>query len=83
MEPPIVRFKHGVKWTLSASSTNGAWGFDMEELKSIPEVEAMLQSNWEAESAVIPVRQFNSIELLLVEADWLWECRWLVSTTYC
>lgn len=42
---------------------NGAWGFDMEELKSIPEVEAMLQSNWEAESAVIPVRQFNSIEL--------------------
>lgn len=62
---------------------NGAWGFDMEELKSIPEVEAMLQSNWEAESAVTPVRQFNSIELLLVEADWLWECRWLVSTTYC
>ena len=42
---------------------NGAWGFDMEELKSIPEVEAMLQSNWEAESAVTPVRQFNSIEL--------------------
>lgn len=42
---------------------NGAWGFDMEELKSIPEVEAMLQSNWEAESAVTPVRQFNSVEL--------------------
>lgn len=42
---------------------NGTWGFDMEELKSIPEVEAMLQSNWEAESAVTPVRQFNSIEL--------------------
>lgn len=42
---------------------NGAWGFDMEELKSIPEVEAMLQSNWEAESTVTPVRQFNSIEL--------------------
>ena len=42
---------------------NGAWGFDMEELKSIPEVKAMLQRNWEAESAVTPVRQFNSIEL--------------------
>lgn len=42
---------------------NGAWGFEMEELKSIPEVKAMLQSNWEAESAVTPVRQFNSIEL--------------------
>lgn len=42
---------------------NGAWGFDMEELKSIPEVKAMLQSNWEAESTVTPVRQFNSIEL--------------------
>ena len=42
---------------------NGAWGFDMEELKSIPEVKAMLQSNWEAESAVTPVRQFNSVEL--------------------
>lgn len=35
----------------------------MEELKSIPEVKAMLQSNWEAESAVTPVRQFNSVEL--------------------
>lgn len=42
---------------------NGVSGFDMNELKSIPEVEAMLQSNWEAESAVTPVRQFNSIEL--------------------
>lgn len=42
---------------------NGAWGFDMEELKSIPEVEAMLQSNWEDESVVRPERQFNSVEL--------------------
>ena len=42
---------------------NGTCGFDMEELKSIPEVKAMLQSNWEAESAVTPVRQFNSVEL--------------------
>lgn len=42
---------------------NGVSGFDMEELRSIPEVEAMLQSNWEAESVVTPVRQFNSIEL--------------------
>lgn len=42
---------------------NGAWGFDMEELKSIPEVKAMLQSNWEDESVVTPERQFNSVEL--------------------
>ena len=42
---------------------NGACGFDMEELKSIPEVKAMLQSNWEDESVVTPERQFNSVEL--------------------
>lgn len=42
---------------------NGTCGFDMEELKSIPEVKAMLQSNWEDESVVTPERQFNSVEL--------------------
>ena len=42
---------------------NGVSGFDMDELRAIPEVNSMLQSNWEKESTVVPARQFNSIEL--------------------
>lgn len=42
---------------------NGISGFDMEELKAIPEVDSMLNSNWENESIVAPLRQFNSVEL--------------------
>lgn len=42
---------------------NGISGFEMEDLKVIPEIDSMLKSNWENESKVIPVRQFNSVEL--------------------
>ena len=42
---------------------NGISGFEMEDLKVIPEIDSMLKSNWENESRVIPVRQFNSVEL--------------------
>ena len=42
---------------------NGISGFEMEDLKAIPEIDSMLKSNWENESRVIPVRQFNSVEL--------------------
>lgn len=49
---------------------NGISGFDMEDLKAIPEIDSMLKSNWENESRVIPVRQFSSVELLLVVVAW-------------
>ena len=42
---------------------NGISGFEMEDLKVIPEIDSMLKSNWENESRVVPVRQFNSVEL--------------------
>lgn len=42
---------------------NGISGFEMEDLKVIPEIDSMLKSNWENESGVTPVRQFNSVEL--------------------
>ncbi len=42
---------------------NGISGFEMEDLKVIPEIDSMLKSNWENESGVVPVRQFNSVEL--------------------
>lgn len=42
---------------------NGVRGFDMEELKDLPEVQSMLENRWEEEREVTPLRQYNSIEL--------------------
>ncbi len=42
---------------------NGTNGFYMEELTKIPEVKSMLESKWEEESVVTPLRQYNSVEL--------------------
>lgn len=42
---------------------NGQRGFNMEELDNIPEVRAMLNTNWNDEKNVTPLRQYNSIEL--------------------
>lgn len=42
---------------------NGVRGFDMENLSSISEVKSMLESKWEKETDVIPLRQYNSVEL--------------------
>ena len=64
MEPPIVRFKHGVKMDFIRFINKMVLGdLIWKNSSQFLEVEAMLQSNWEAESAVTPVRQFNSIEL--------------------
>ena len=38
-------------------------GFDMNVLKNIPDVEAMLESRWSDEERVTPLRQYNSVEL--------------------
>lgn len=42
---------------------NGKRGFYMEEIRNIPEISAMLDSDWEEEAQVSPLRQFNSVEL--------------------
>lgn len=49
------RFPHHVQ--------NGVGGFYMEELATIPEVKSMLESKWEEEFKVEPLRQYNSVEL--------------------
>ena len=38
-------------------------GFYMEELISIPEIQLMLRSNWDAETHVAPLRDYTSVEL--------------------
>lgn len=42
---------------------HGKRGFWMEELVDIPEVQAMLHTNWDAEKIVVPARDFTSVEL--------------------
>lgn len=42
---------------------DGIRGFDMEALSELPEVKAMLETRWNEELDVVPLRQFNSIEL--------------------
>lgn len=44
-------------------TVDGVRGFDMEELRSMPEIRSMLESNWDEESVVTPLRQYNSVEL--------------------
>lgn len=43
--------------------SGGVRGFDMEDMRTIPEVQSMLESNWEEEARVTPMRQYNSVEL--------------------
>lgn len=42
---------------------DGIRGFNMEDLISIPEVEAMVNSKWDNEFSVIPSREYTSVEL--------------------
>ena len=42
---------------------NGKMGFYMEDLLDIEPVRQMLQSNWEEEEHVVPLRDFTSVEL--------------------
>ena len=53
----------GKKGVYPLKVENGIKGFDMENLKAIPEIKSMLDSRWEEEADVTPLRQFNSIEL--------------------
>lgn len=53
----------GMKGIYSSVTSNGIKGFNMEELHDIPEVCSMLESNWEKEAEVQPLRRYNSIEL--------------------
>ncbi len=47
----------------SSVVVNNAIGFDMEQLSAIPDVKLMLDSRWDEEMKVTPLRQYNSVEL--------------------
>lgn len=55
------------KWaengTYPSHTENGVRGFYLEELESIPEVYAMLNSKWNEECNTVPLRAFTSVEL--------------------
>ena len=55
------------KWATSgvypSHVVNGIRGFDMEELADIPDVCEMLNSRWDEEFHVEPLRQYTSVEL--------------------
>ena len=53
----------GKKGQFLVHAKDGKIGFYMEELESIPEVHAMLESKWEEEKQVAPLRQYTSVEL--------------------
>lgn len=42
---------------------NGIKGFNMEELYDIPEIQSMIDSNWDEEATTQPLRQYNAVEL--------------------
>lgn len=47
----------------SRTNEKGKKGFFMEELKDIPEIQLMLNTCWEKESHVTPLRDYTSVEL--------------------
>lgn len=55
------------RWAASGKfpscNQNGTLGFNMKYLMDLPEVKAMLESRWDEESGVVPVRRYNSVEL--------------------
>ena len=55
------------RWSASkiypSYTQNGIKGFNIEDLNNIPEIKDMLNSVWEEESDVKPLRNFTSIEL--------------------
>lgn len=55
--------KWGENGTYPYRSRNGKMGFYMEDLIDIPQVNDMLNSKWEEEMHVTPLRDFTSLEL--------------------
>lgn len=55
--------KWGATKTYTTYLSNGIKGFNLEDLHEIPEIDAMLNSSWDDEYQVAPLRQYTSIEL--------------------
>ena len=55
------------KWaengTFQSHVVNGTRGFFLEEINGVPEVDAMLTSNWDEERTITPKRDYTSVEL--------------------
>lgn len=55
--------KWAEKGVFPSQTQNGVKGFYLEELDSVPEVNAMLNSRWNEEWNIIPLRKYTSVEL--------------------
>ena len=53
----------GIKGQYHSLLHNGVRGFDTDELTDIPEILSMQESSWQEEKDVVPLRQYNSVEL--------------------
>ena len=51
------------KNTFQTTTINGIEGISIQQLRGIPQIDEMLNSNWDNEAIVSPKRQYTSIEL--------------------
>lgn len=51
------------KNTFQTTTINGIEGISIQQLRGIPQIDEMLNSNWDNEAIVTPKRQYTSIEL--------------------
>lgn len=59
----VQKWKESKVYPVHRDELSGKDGFYMEELTSIPEIQTMLNSHWDEEKHVTPLRDFTSIEL--------------------
>lgn len=55
--------KWAVKNNIDTTTINGIEGFSYSQLVGIPQIDEMLNTKWDEELDVTPLRQYNSIEL--------------------
>lgn len=55
--------KWGKNGVFPSRSENGVKGYYLEDLESVPEVRAMLHSQWNEELQVVPLRPYTSVKL--------------------
>jgi DNA (cytosine-5)-methyltransferase 1 len=55
--------KWAVKNNIDTTTINGIEGFSYSQLVGIPQIDEMLNTKWDEELGVTPLRQYNSIEL--------------------
>ena len=61
----------------------GKDGFYMEELTDVEPVKMMLDTNWDEEFHVAPLRDYTSVELFAGAGVWHLVCIWQAFVTCC